>query len=210
MNPDADAFFKLIIPGVFLLLWVLGQLANRESAANASRRGLEDPLGPRPDRLPPRTRGGSPTYSNPSGLVVVDPQTRQPGGIVFVEPSPSSRGSRSRPSRPSARRSNESTRGRKPPAEPSGRRTPAVGAIRVSGPLASPASSPDSAGAAVVESPTELAPITATQLQEAFRHPQRVREAFVASLVLGPPPGLGRLRSRRRFPAVEPPTGQTG
>src|SRR5690349_21596090 len=58
-----DVLARLIIPGIFVVIWLLNQLFNKEVNPPANR----TPLGPRPGGLPPaprpgeRSTGGEPT-----------------------------------------------------------------------------------------------------------------------------------------------------
>lgn len=193
MNQNADALFKLIIPGIFLLLWVLGQLANRENpTARGPRRPLQDPLGPRPDRIPPTGASSpSPALDSGRGLVAIDPRTGRPAGVVFIESESDPRASRARSGRQSPRRG-ESGRGRKP-APASQPRSSASPSTPLAGPLSTPSWSADPSASSSVEA-LESPATSAAALRDILQNPQRVREALVASQVLGPPPGLARLR----------------
>jgi hypothetical protein len=195
MNQNADALFKLIIPGIFLLLWILGQLFNREmNEARNGRRPLGDPLGPRPDR--PGRPGGVPDSGlDPSDpMSVIDPRTGRPVAVVFPGAANDPRQSRSRQGRPNPRRGEPNRgRGRPPAADPSAR-PPQPGSIAAS--LAQPPQLVEAP-----QSPTASrgqAAIDVGQIRDWLGSPERVREAILVSQILSRPRGLDRLRPGQR------------
>ncbi len=209
MNQNADAFFKLLVPGIFFLLWALGQIFNREAAQSRnSRRSFDDPLGPRPERLnrePNRAvpeedpfgpivaaKPASTQRQNDGREILYDPRTGRPIGVLM----PSSRSTEQAPDRATSprarsRRGTESTRARKTaePAAPPAR-------TQLATPLSQQQSLTDAAFNAATIVSTDNVTLSAESVNSLLTSPIRVREAILMTQVLGPPPGLKNLRRK--------------
>lgn len=214
-----DFPFKLIVPAIFLVFWVLNQLFGQENkAAPAPAKG--QPLGPRPPgRMPPAPRPST-------APVVRDPTLRWPspsesGGVSVRRPTPSGAEEiliirPEAPPRPggggtSARRPKANSSAGAKRAEPAKARplisavapSTAQGLDQSSGPV-SPA--PTSASAAKTAAASPAAPMVTTQgpvaspslsgLLLAARSPSQLRDAIILSELLQPPVALRTPRRR--------------
>lgn len=222
MNNDLDALLKLIIPAIFLIVWAISQLANREEPQPKPRPlprgggGLPPrPLpGPRPreaggPREQPPMRWGEP--AEPLATVPQEPEPRRgpapPDEIVIL-------GTEIRPPRPTPHRPASRGSSRPRPA-PGSRRTPQTPAPIRPEPITPPHADlsglgslttpiqPFATGAqgrplpiatpAAAPGPPTIAPMPITeQVRGALGSPERVREALVLNELLAPPLALRR------------------
>ena len=215
-----DELLKLIIPAIFLIVWALSQLFNREGQPARQRSrpmpregggagGL--PRRPMPGDRDPSTRW--PELEEPSLSTPVQEERRRRNDEIVILGT-ETRAPRTPPHRPATRGSSRSrsaaTRrtGRdpaptrpEPPAGPTknlttlGSLTTSLQPVDLSFEtrtmgILSPAAQPMIPPATTV---------TRTEgLRNALRTPERIREALVLNELLGPPVGLRGARRRRR------------
>ncbi len=198
MNNNVDALFKLLVPAIFLVLWALNQLFNKENQAQPGRPGSS--LGPRPGSPnAPRPAPGStrPEIADPKNPYAAN-RSAPPAGkddeIVILRsetvrpPAGSSRrNARSRTSRtsqsPNGVRSGRSSS--EPRRESTGTRSQSV-PIPISPSQSTPSGSPLLIGVA--------APLSAADVQGSMSDRERIREAILINELLQPPLALRRRR----------------
>jgi hypothetical protein len=208
MNNNADTLFKLLVPAIFLILWALNQLFNKEGTpAEAPRAG--GGLGPRPT-FPPRP---TPNYaeapvaagynrprnddrrpnerSDNDDILIIDGGSNVPTAVVVpgARPGPGQgrRQGRTRPPKQGGARRTEVTR------------LTGVGP-RPGAPLIAPVSN-TSAPVVATTPPVIIEPDgrpRADALLTLMRSPADLRQAIVLSELLGPPRAFRRGRSARR------------
>lgn len=208
---DLSDLARLVIPGIVLVLWALNQLFGKEEA-NAQARAAK--ILPKPGNLPPAPRprvrqGGAapgavsqpakawsngfdpvrppvPTTSgvNPrEEVLIIGPESGRPGGNRRGgQQSGGKRGQRGK-SAPAAERKGES----KSLVAPLDR-------AMSSSPLSRPGEVRLTDQAPKLEE--TMAPVAGFDFSGAFNSPQRLREAFILQIALGPPKALQNRRGR--------------
>jgi hypothetical protein len=207
---DFDLLIRLIIPAVLLVFWALSNLFNRDNTAAKDGMPRPSPLGPRPSSFPPTPRDrltGSPTMTPPryagapkEDVLIIRAETPPPRsgsqprrntGRPRREPSPGPR----RPVETPAPRPREQVGGRisadvnqaLPTSIDLRPLSQSVGDAKVDAASASAASS--------FGPPAPAArPSSLPDLRAILSDPDRVREAFLLNVVLGPPVSRGGRR----------------
>ncbi len=203
---DFDLLIRLIIPAVLLVFWALSNLFNRDNTAAKDGMPRPSPLGPRPSSsFPPAPRdrpSGSPPPTTPS---------RYAGGpkedvlIIRAETPPPRPGSQ--PRRNAGRPRREPSSGPRRPVEPPPPRPRDQVGGRISADVnqALPTSIDlrplsQSVGDARVDASSFGQPAPAARpsslpdLRAILSDPDRVREAFLLNIILGPPVSRGGRR----------------
>ncbi len=218
MNNNIEGLFKLLVPAIFLILWALNQIFNKEGTPARSRPGTGGPLGPRPGGLPPAPRPLDRSIA--TGREPSRPSTPPPGGsrarddeIVIIQSETTRPLTSPRPTNGAsgARRATSRTRSGRPPAS----RPPADSSpVNRSKPPSSaslfevPPSPATSMGITVPPSTTGRPgentnlstplligvdpPITASSIAESLKRRATIREAILINELLNPPLSLRR------------------
>lgn len=198
MNNNIDNLFRLLVPAIFLVLWALHQLFNKENAPPPTNRPGGG-LGPRPGG-PPRPAtdyGREVPYRDPTGpvpgptraassapedeIVIIRSETARPAGVGGGPPRDARRPPRPRPSRPG--RGSREPRREAPEPRP--------------GPEAPVPATPPPPTTGGPASPILIGlapPLSADELRRALTSPSRIREAILVNEILQPPKAL---RGRR-------------
>ena len=193
-NNNLDFLFKLVIPAIFMIIWVVSQIANREVSSAPKRATPGNRLGPRPGNpwsvaSQPDVQSTPPVASVPrktadtrlqkrqegmdsAGVVMIDRRVRNaPAAQIVSEPTSSKRASnkmvrssQTRPTQP----------GSTSPSFKNSLTTAASGAL-----------------ASVTDSAAMVMPIrtgdSLESIKTALSSPERIQEAILLQVVLGPP-----------------------
>lgn len=209
MNNNLDNLFKLLVPVVFMILWALNQLFNKENAPQQAGRPSGG-LGPRPGSQPgsPALRS-SPAPSRPEGLgprpsfPTTQPDSSPVGDDEImilrsesIQPPVGPKVTPREPREPRRSRGRPVRAGESRPARPV--RSPEPRPLPSQAPALTPATPPPSTSDSpiLIGVPPQL---SAARVQQALNHPARVREAYLVSEILRPPVALrGRPGTRDR------------
>ena len=221
MGNNFDAIWRLVVPGILLLIWAVNQLFNKELNPGANR--LPAP-GPRPNGLPPAPRPME-RLVTPQQPPQMEPQPRHDptmrfgaqttterrgnDEVLFIRAEPQRSPTRPGPPRPAPRQVRP-----KPPAPPAKRpdtvasRSQMVGvsqsvnqSIKLVGDVgqmtvAQSLAVDQGASAAVARDPGMGEPAALDALRRSLADPTRLREAWIISELLKPPVALrGRTRN---------------
>lgn len=210
MNNNIDNLFKLLVPAIFLILWALNQLFNKENNPQAGRPGgsLGPRPGSRPATIPPRPAPGNtrpevadprnpyaasrttPPTASEDGIVILRSETVRPPTAPRTTPKEPRRNPRNRPARS----------GQAPGDGRSGR---AAREPRRESPEPRPAVVPNRLSPSQNQGPPLLigvtTPITATEMRRALTQKERIREAVLISELLRPPVAMRRGRQGLRL-----------
>jgi hypothetical protein len=202
-NANLEMLFKLIIPAIFVVLWTLNSLFNKELQNQQRNPRATSPLGPRPG-LAPLNRPGAPVArterdfggatpgfarerSRSNEGVVFLPEGDGPGWTVRQQPA---KGPQYPPRKPGRGRGKVRQAQQGPPRE-----TAAQPAVK--SPI-SQHSAQDAAALDVFDSPqaASVSAPTAEEMRGMLRDPSNIRQVFVLHEILSPPRSV---MNRRRF-----------
>jgi hypothetical protein len=169
---DLGDLLRWIVPAIILISLALNQILGKEEP-----RPVRGPAqGPRPGGLPPAPR---PPASRDLGNAKSRPNA--PAEEVFIiraEPTtPMTRAAQARQAK-RAGKPRQATRGIEPNVKPGGLAQPNLGGLAAQSPVAATLPTPIQTG---------LGPPIGQEVTGLLSSPQRLREAFLASVVLGPP-----------------------
>jgi hypothetical protein len=206
-NANIEMLFKLIIPAIFVVLWTLNSLFNKELQNQQRAQRAGSPLGPRPG-LPPLNRpapgqprpqagdlerpsgGWRELGGSPEGVVLL-PEAGEAGWPPRPKPA--------RPASPQPRKNGRSRGGKTRPAPAAPQRESA------SKPIVSAHLSPTSAQDAAARHDVFDAPqvrtdmlLTAERMRGMLRDPSSLRQVLVLHEILNPPRSSWSRRLGRR------------